>query len=73
VTHTFGFTTPEEFEAKAREAALAFIPQLRGKTFHIRFYRRGTRRSSRRPPKSGFSTRRCWTPPGDRRAGSDDV
>lgn len=41
VTHTFDFSTPEEFEAKAREAALVFVPALRGKSFHVRFHRRG--------------------------------
>jgi tRNA(Ser,Leu) C12 N-acetylase TAN1 len=41
VTRTFEFATPEEFEAKARGAALAFVPALAGKAFHVRFHRRG--------------------------------
>lgn len=41
VSHTFAFTTADEFETKAREAILTFVPALRGKTFHVRFHRRG--------------------------------
>jgi tRNA(Ser,Leu) C12 N-acetylase TAN1 len=41
VTRTFEFETPEEFEAMARQAALAFVPNLAGKSFHVRFHRRG--------------------------------
>ena len=41
VSRTFEFRTPEEFEARAREAALTFVPRLAGKSFHVRFHRRG--------------------------------
>lgn len=41
VTQAFPFQTVEEFEAKAREASLTFVPDLVGKTFHIRMHRRG--------------------------------
>ena len=41
VTHTFTFRSPEEFEEKAREIALKWIPQLAGKRFHVRMHRRG--------------------------------
>ncbi len=41
VTCAFDFETPAEFEAKAREAALTFVPDLAGKAFHVRFHRRG--------------------------------
>jgi len=37
----FSFTTREEFEAKARAAAVALAPQLAGKRFHVRMHRRG--------------------------------
>jgi tRNA(Ser,Leu) C12 N-acetylase TAN1 len=38
---SFVFQSAEEFEAKAREAALARVPELAGKSFHVRFHRRG--------------------------------
>jgi tRNA(Ser,Leu) C12 N-acetylase TAN1 len=38
---SFTFQNTEEFEAKAREVALEWAPHLAGKTFHVRFYRRG--------------------------------
>jgi tRNA(Ser,Leu) C12 N-acetylase TAN1 len=41
VTHTFTFHSPSEFEAKAREIALTWTPQLQGKGFHVRMHRRG--------------------------------
>jgi len=37
----FDFSSPVEFESKAREAALAWVPRLAGKTFHVRVHRRG--------------------------------
>jgi tRNA(Ser,Leu) C12 N-acetylase TAN1 len=41
VRSTFTFQSPEEFEARARAAALAFLPELAGKWFHVRMYRHG--------------------------------
>ena len=41
VTSTFSFQSPEEFETKAKEAVLYFLPLLGGKSFHIRMHRRG--------------------------------
>ena len=41
VTQAFTFQTVEEFETKARETSLTFVPELVGKTFHIRMHRRG--------------------------------
>ena len=41
VTSTFTFQSPDEFEAKAKEAVLPWVSQLAGKTFHVRMYRRG--------------------------------
>lgn len=41
ITQAFTFQTVEEFETKARETSLLFVPDLLGKTFHIRMHRRG--------------------------------
>ncbi|HWP48460.1 MAG TPA: THUMP domain-containing protein [Candidatus Limnocylindrales bacterium] len=41
VTHTFTFQLPEEFEAKAKEIVLGWVPRLAGKRFHVRMHRRG--------------------------------
>lgn len=43
--HTFGFQSREEFEARAREAVLAWAPALEGQTFHVRMHRRGFRKA----------------------------
>lgn len=37
----FTFQTPEEFEEKARQAVSEWLPQLWGKSFHLRMHRRG--------------------------------
>lgn len=41
VTLTFSFQSPEEFESKAKEAVLYWLPSLAGKSFHVRVNRRG--------------------------------
>jgi tRNA(Ser,Leu) C12 N-acetylase TAN1 len=41
VRSTFTFQSPEEFEVRARDAALAFLPELAGKGFHVRMHRHG--------------------------------
>jgi len=41
VSQTFTFQSAEEFEAKAKEAVLSWIPALAGKGFHVRMHRRG--------------------------------
>jgi tRNA(Ser,Leu) C12 N-acetylase TAN1 len=41
VSCTFSFQSPEEFETKAKEAVLYWLPQLAGKSFHVRMHRRG--------------------------------
>jgi tRNA(Ser,Leu) C12 N-acetylase TAN1 len=41
VFRTFTFQSPEEFEARAREAVLAWASELAGKAFHVRLHRRG--------------------------------
>lgn len=38
---TFTFQNATEFEAKAREVALAWVPNLANKSFYVRLYRRG--------------------------------
>jgi tRNA(Ser,Leu) C12 N-acetylase TAN1 len=40
-TRCFDFSNVAEFESKAREAALEWVPQLAGKRFHVRMHRRG--------------------------------
>lgn len=41
ITVSFSFQSPEEFEAKAREAALRWVSELAGKGFYVRMHRRG--------------------------------
>jgi tRNA(Ser,Leu) C12 N-acetylase TAN1 len=39
--HLFEFDDAAEFETKAREIALNYVPLLIGKSFHVRLHRRG--------------------------------
>ncbi len=41
VTQSFNFQTPEEFESKAQDIVMLWLPELAGKGFHIRMHRRG--------------------------------
>jgi tRNA(Ser,Leu) C12 N-acetylase TAN1 len=41
LTVLFGFQSPAEFEAKAREAATRWLPDLASARFHVRMHRRG--------------------------------
>jgi tRNA(Ser,Leu) C12 N-acetylase TAN1 len=41
VSEAFWFMSPEQFETRAKEAVRAFLPQLAGKSFHVRMHRRG--------------------------------
>ena len=41
VSDTFSFQSPGEFEEKAKEIVLAWVPELQGKGFHVRMRRRG--------------------------------
>lgn len=41
VVITFTFQDVDEFERKGKEAALRWLPELAGKSFHVRMYRRG--------------------------------
>lgn len=43
VTRTFAFQSPEEFETRAKEAAVHFLSDLAGKRFYVRVHRRGFR------------------------------
>ena len=43
-TRAFAFQSAEEFETHAKDAAIQFVPDLIGKTFHVRMHRRGFRR-----------------------------
>ncbi len=54
VTQTFSFQSPEEFEAKARQAALAWVPELAGKAFHVRLHRRGFKGRLSSPEEERF-------------------
>lgn len=41
VVVTFTFSSPEEFEGKAQEAAQALLADLSGRSFHVRMHRHG--------------------------------
>jgi tRNA(Ser,Leu) C12 N-acetylase TAN1 len=41
VSSTFQFQSRDEFEERARRAVEAFVPELSGKSFHVRLHRRG--------------------------------
>ncbi len=41
VSRSFIFQSREEFEARASEIVLAWVPELEGKAFHVRVRRRG--------------------------------
>jgi len=41
MTHTFNFSDRHGFGRRAAEIVLAWVPQLVGKTFHVRMHRRG--------------------------------
>lgn len=56
--HAFTFKDAADFERRARELALSYLPKLAGKAFHVRLHRRGLK-SSRRLPKSGYSMTLC--------------
>jgi tRNA(Ser,Leu) C12 N-acetylase TAN1 len=52
--HMIDFKDPAEFEAKAREVALSYVPQLLGKSFHVRFHRRGLKGVLSTPTEERF-------------------
>jgi tRNA(Ser,Leu) C12 N-acetylase TAN1 len=51
---TLTFQSPEEFEAKAREIALGWLPRLAGKSFHVRLHRRGFKGRLSSPQEERF-------------------
>lgn len=51
---TFDFASVEEFERKARDLALGWVPQLAGKRFHIRLHRRGLKGVLSTPKEERF-------------------
>ena len=57
VTCTFSFQSPEEFETKAKEAILYFLPSLAGKSFHVRMHRRGFKGRISSPEEERFLDR----------------
>lgn len=51
---TFTFQTPEEFEEKARDLVLRWVPRLGGKSFHVRLHRRGFKGALKSPEEERF-------------------
>lgn len=56
-TATFVFQTPEEFEARAKEALERSVPALAGKRFHVRMRRRGFKGRLSSPEEERFLDR----------------
>jgi hypothetical protein len=50
----FDFQSHNDFEAKAREAALAWVPDLSHKSFHVRLHRRGLKDQLPKPEEERF-------------------
>jgi tRNA(Ser,Leu) C12 N-acetylase TAN1 len=57
VTRTFSFQSPPEFETKAKEAVLSWLPQLAGKSFYVRMHRRGFKGRISSPEEERFLDR----------------
>ena len=57
VNCTFSFQSPAEFETKAKEAVLYCLPQLAGKSFHVRMHRRGFKGRISSPEQERFLDR----------------
>lgn len=54
VSRCFEFQSHEDFEARAREAALAWVPDLAHKSFHVRLHRRGLADQLSKPEEERF-------------------
>ncbi len=52
--HVFSFEDAAEFETKAREIALTYVPRLVGKSFHVRLHRRGLKGTISTPTEERF-------------------
>ena len=53
-TALFDFQTADSFETQAREAALSWVPELAGKSFHVRMHRRGFKHRLSSPEEERF-------------------
>lgn len=53
----FHFDLPEAFEEQAREIALGWVPDLAGKSFHVRLHRRGFKGRLTSPEEERFLDR----------------
>jgi tRNA(Ser,Leu) C12 N-acetylase TAN1 len=54
LSRTFNFQTPEEFETKAKELVLFWVPELAEKSFHVRMHRRGFKGRLSSPDEERF-------------------
>jgi tRNA(Ser,Leu) C12 N-acetylase TAN1 len=52
--HVFEFKDAAEFERRAREIALSYVPRLAGKSFHVRLHRRGLKGEISTPTEERF-------------------
>ncbi len=50
----FDFRSHDDFEARAREAALAWVPELAHRAFHVRLHRRGLKEQLPHPEEERF-------------------
>ena len=50
----FDFRSHDDFEARAREAALAWVPELAHRAFHVRLHRRGLKEQLPHPEEEQF-------------------
>jgi tRNA(Ser,Leu) C12 N-acetylase TAN1 len=51
---TFEFSDRQEFEDKAREIALSWVPRLKGRSFYVRLHRRGLKSALQSPIEERF-------------------
>ncbi|WP_290888325.1 THUMP domain-containing protein [Fischerella sp.] len=54
VTCAFTFQSPQDFESRAQEAILQWVPHLAGKSFHVRMHRRGFKGKLSSPDEERF-------------------
>jgi tRNA(Ser,Leu) C12 N-acetylase TAN1 len=51
---SFEFHSSEEFQDRAKDVLIGWLPQLAGRSFHVRFHRRGPRHDLRTPDVERF-------------------
>lgn len=51
---SFEFHSSEEFQDKAKDVLIEWLPRLAGRSFHVRFHRRGARHDLRTPDVERF-------------------